>query len=160
MMPENVITAAVFGAVFALLYVGHRVGDTWGQRSVDAVHKQIAGPRGALHCGIHVAMLTGTKLLFLVPGVLVLGLPVSAGGVVLALVVDAMSHYLVDRGAPLAAMARATGNEGFITRVTVVRAPNTAPAANGPGTGAFELDQAWHLAWLAVAALIIAGFSA
>lgn len=159
MMPESATAAAVFAAVFCLFYVGHRVGDTWGQRSVDAVHKQVPGPRGALHCGIHVAMLTGAKALFLVPGVLVLGLPVSVGGVVLALAVDAMSHYLVDRGAPLRAMARATGNGEFIDRVTVVRTPGGPAAATGPGTGAFELDQAWHLAWVGVAALIVAGFS-
>lgn len=160
MMPEAVVTAAVFAAVYALLSVGHHVGDHWGQRSVDAVHKQAPGLTGAVHCAIHVAMNTGCKLVFLVPGLVVLGLPVSVGGVVLGLGVDAMSHYVVDRGRPLRALAHATGNASYITRVTVVRTPGGPADDRGPGTGAYELDQAWHRAFVLVAALIIAGVSA
>lgn len=160
MMPENLIGPIIFGCVFALLSVGHHVGDHWVQRGIDACRKQLPGRQGALHCGVHVATVTATKAAILIPGVLLLGLPVSWAGVFLALIADAGSHYLVDRGAPLRAMATAAGKAEYIERVTVVRTPGGAAEATGPGTGAFELDQSWHRLWVLIAALIIALASA
>lgn len=166
MMPEDLLPVLIRLALaawsFCLLYAGHRVGDTWAQRGIDAVRKQETGFQGGVHCLVHVLMLTATKAAFLVPGLLILGAGglVSWGGVALALTLAGVLHYLVDRGRPLYVMARATGQIEFIERVSVVRTPGGPADTRGPGTGAFELDQAWHVACLVPAALIIAGFSA
>lgn len=155
-LPDFVVSSLIFSVTYALLSVGHHIGDHWIQRGIDACRKQLPGRIGALHCGVHVATVTATKALILIPGLLLLGLPVSWAGVILALVVDAASHYLVDRGRPLRAMATAAGKAEYVERVTVIRTPGGQAETTGPGTGAYELDQAWHRGWVLIAAMIIA----
>lgn len=153
-------SAAVFAAVFAALYVAHSVGDHWVQSSCQAATKGQSGWTGRLACGRHVLGLTLTKGLVLVPVVLVLGLDVGLLGLVLGLGVDAVSHYWADRRTTLARLAKACGKGEFYSLGTPGHPshPVTAEGTYAPtlGTGAYALDQSWHMIWLLVAALLIA----
>ncbi|MET8566437.1 transcriptional regulator [Streptomyces flaveolus] len=153
-------TAATFAATYAALYVAHSVGDHWVQTHCQAATKGLPGWTGRLACGRHVLGLTLTKLVALVPVVLVLGLPVTALGLVVGLGLDAASHYWADRRTTLARLADRCGKAEFYSLGTPAHGahPVTAEGAYAPtlGTGAYALDQSWHMLWLGVAALIIA----
>ncbi|WP_151775809.1 transcriptional regulator [Streptomyces abyssomicinicus] len=152
--------AAVFAAVFAALFIAHSVGDHWVQSSCQAATKGQPGRTGRLACGRHVLGLTATKGVVLVPVVLVLGLPVTALGMVLGLGVDAVSHYWADRRTTLKKLADRCGKAEFYSLGTPAHPshPTTAKGDYAPtlGTGAYALDQSWHHLWLGVAALLIA----
>ncbi|MGW5497754.1 transcriptional regulator [Streptomyces olivaceoviridis] len=153
-------TAATFAAVFVALYVAHSVGDHWVQSSCQAATKGQPGWAGRLACGRHVLGLTLTKTLVLVPVAAVLGLPVTALGLAVGLGLDAASHYWADRRTTLARLARACGKGEFYSLGTPSHPahPVTADGGYAPtlGTGAYALDQSWHMLWLGIAALIIA----
>ena len=154
------MTAAVFAATFAALYVAHSVGDHWVQSSCQAATKGLPGWTGRLACGRHVLGLTLTKAVVLVPVVLVLGLPVTALGLVLGLGADAVSHYWADRRTTLKRLADRCGKAEFYSLGTPAHPghPATATGEYAPtlGTGAYALDQSWHMLWLLIAALVIA----
>lgn len=162
MMPEEtarLIPAVLFATAFVCLYVGHMIGDHWVQTSGQARTKGGQGRDAVLACVGHVSTLTLTKVAVLVPALLFLGLPVSWGGVVLALVVDATTHYLIDRRPNLAAAAEYAGRGEFYRFGTGTVDEHGRPAPH-LGTGAHALDQSAHIAFLFLAALIIAGVSA
>ncbi|MGW1365232.1 transcriptional regulator [Streptomyces chartreusis] len=152
--------AATFAAVFVALYVAHSVGDHWVQSSCQAATKGLPGWAGRLACGRHILGLTLTKALLLAPVVAVLGLDVTALGLVLGLGIDAASHYWADRRTTLASLARTCGKAEFLSLGTPAHPahPVTAAGDYAPtlGTGAYALDQSWHYLWLGIAALIIA----
>ena len=154
------MTAATFAATFTALYVAHSVGDHWVQSSCQAATKGQPGWTGRLACGRHVLGLTLTKLVVLVPVVLVLGLPVTAVGLVLGLGADAVSHYWADRRTTLKRLADRCGKAEFYSLGTPAHPahPVTANGEYAPtlGTGAYALDQSWHMLWLLIAALLIA----
>ncbi|MGI5469465.1 DUF3307 domain-containing protein [Streptomyces sp. CA-132043] len=145
--------AATFAAVFVALYVAHSVGDHWVQSSHQSVTKGRSGWVGRLADTRHVATLTVTKVLALVPVVLLLDLHLSAAGLVIGLGVDAVSHWWADRRSTLAWLAKVTGKAEFYR----LGAPREGKDDNPHiGTGAYALDQSFHHLWLFVAALIIA----
>ncbi|CAL9677800.1 hypothetical protein SUDANB105_08111 (plasmid) [Streptomyces sp. enrichment culture] len=152
--------AAVFAAVFIALYVAHSVGDHWVQSSCQAAAKGQPGWPGRLACGRHVLGLTITKGLVLAPVVLLLHLPVTALGLTLGLGIDALSHYWADRRTPLKRLADRCGKAEFYSLGTPAHPghPVTAKGEYAPtlGTGAYALDQSWHILWMFVAALLIA----
>ena len=154
------MTAAVFAAVFAALYAAHSVGDHWVQTGGQAAGKGGAGAdtaAGRWACARHVATLTATKAVFLAGAVAVLALPLTPAAVVAGLAVDAGSHWWADRRHTLAALATRVGKGEFYA----LGAPRAGRDDNPSlGTGAYALDQSWHLGWLFVAALIVAGLSA
>jgi hypothetical protein len=156
-MPDS---AAVFAAVFAVLYVAHTVGDHWVQTSCQAAEKGKPGWHGRLACGRHVVGLTLTKGFLLVPAVILLDLPVTALGLALGFGIDAVTHYWADRRTTLAAFAKTCGKGEFYDLGTPAHPehPVTAEGEYAPtlGTGAYALDQSWHHFWLGVAALVIA----
>ncbi|MGX8907428.1 transcriptional regulator [Streptomyces netropsis] len=152
--------ATTFAAVFIALYVAHSVGDHWVQTSHQAATKGRPGWPGRLADARHVATLTATKVVLLLPVVALLGLHVSALGLVAGLGVDAVSHWWADRRSALAWLAKVTGKAEFYSLGTPAHPAHPATAEGGPaahlGTGAYALDQSWHHVWLLVAALIIA----
>jgi hypothetical protein len=85
---------------------------------------------------------------------LVTGLRAGPVFVVLGLGADAVSHYWADRRVTLARLAALVpGTGGFWT----LGAPRPGRDDNPClGTGAYALDQSWHVGWLFVAALLIA----
>ncbi|MFJ8211850.1 transcriptional regulator [Streptomyces sp. NPDC096033] len=152
--------AATFAAVFVALYVAHSVGDHWVQTSRQSADKGKPGWTGRLADTRHVASLTVTKLVVLLPVALLLDLRLSLAGLVAGLGVDAVTHWWADRRSTLARLAKACGNGEFYSLGTGAHPLHPVTAEGKPaahlGTGAYALDQAFHHLWLLVAALIIA----
>jgi len=144
---------AAFAAVFAALYAAHHVGDQWVQTHEQALAKGGPGWAGRLACARHVASMTVTKVICLTLTAGITGLPLTVGHVALGLALDAISHYWADRRVTLARLAARVGKSGYY----VLGAPRPGRDDNPTtGTGAFHLDQAFHVAFLWAAALIIA----
>ncbi|MCZ4124346.1 transcriptional regulator [Streptomyces sp. H39-S7] len=153
------MSAATFAAVFIALYVAHSVGDHWVQTSHQSLTKGKPGWVGLLADARHITTLTATKVALLLPAAAVLGLHLSALGLVVGLGVDAVSHGWADRRSTLAWLARVTGKAQFYQLGTdTVHATTAADGITGKhiGTGAYALDQSFHHFWLLIAALVIA----
>ncbi|MBL1086825.1 transcriptional regulator [Streptomyces actinomycinicus] len=159
-MTDSTVKAAVFAAVFIALYIAHSVGDHWVQTSCQAAAKGQPGWTGRLACGRHLVGLTITKAVVLTPVALVLNLPVTVLGVFVGLTLDAASHYWADRRTTLRRLAHYCGKSEFYSlgMPDHPAPPTTAEGTYAPtlGTGAYALDQSWHILWLGIAALLIA----
>ncbi|WP_113698819.1 DUF3307 domain-containing protein [Nonomuraea lactucae] len=143
---------ADFAAIFVTLYAAHSVGDHWVQTHHQACAKGAPTIAGRLACLRHVATLTITKVIALAALALTTGLTTEPLLLVAGLAVDAFSHYWADRRTTLARLAEVTGHGDFF-RMGQPR-PGTNDAVH-LGTGAYALDQSWHVGWLFIAALII-----
>ncbi|MFE4264518.1 hypothetical protein [Streptomyces sp. NPDC056883] len=99
--------------------------------------------------------LTGTVLL-----TRALGYRVPASALAAGAGINALTHLVIDKRQPLLWLAAKAGKSGYVEHCTVVRhldADGTARVEDsGPGTAAFELDQALHRAIGAVAAVTTA----
>jgi hypothetical protein len=143
-MSDQVI---VFAGTFATLYAAHQVADHWVQTSAQVMTKGAPGWSGRLACGRHVATYTAVGLLLLGLASWAVGLPLSAVPLAAGLAVSAVTHYVADRRQPLQRLAYATGNRGLW---------DLGDPATMLGSGAYGLDQSWHVFWLFVASLIVA----
>ena len=150
----SLISLATFAAVFCALYAAHSVGDHWVQTHSQACGKSAPTAAGRLACARHVATLTLTKTAAVTALALVTGLTLHPLAFVAGLGVDAVSHYWADRRVTLARLAERLGKRGFYELGTPRPGRDDAPHL---GTGAYALDQSWHIGWLFVAALVIAG---
>lgn len=133
-----------FPVAFVALYVAHVVGDHWVQTETQARRKGEAGWSGRRAATWHVATLSATALLTLVLVAAVLGTRFDPSRLAAGLAVNGVSHWWADRRWTLAWLAVRAGKSSFA-------------ALGGPLGGAYQLDQAWHVAWLLVAALVISG---
>ena len=145
--------AGTFAACFAALYAAHEVGDHWFQTHRQACGKGAAGWAGRVLCARHVATLTMTKAAALGLVTVVLGLGVHPVWVLVGLGVDAVSHYWADRRWTLTALADWLGRWLLPGKGDFVRLGDGVAAPTG--TGAYALDQSWHIGWLFIAALIV-----
>lgn len=146
--------AAAFAAVFVALYAGHQIGDFWGQTHGQACTKGKPGREGRIACASHVATLTAVKAVALTAAVLTLGLRLSWPAVVVALAIDAASHYWADRRTTLERLA---GRLAFMGKDEFYKLGQPRPGHDDAphlGTGACALDQSFHHAFLFAAALI------
>lgn len=134
--------AGRFAAIAITLYATHVLVDYWVQEAVVSARKILPGWRGRGWCAVHV----GQHLLMSAAALWVLHVwdvvyiwpgPLPWAG--LALI--AVTHYAADRRAPLRRLAIATGHD---------------PRWLDHGGGLAQLDQAWHVAWLVAASLLIA----
>lgn len=151
--------AATFAAVFVSLYAAHQVGDHWLQTHHQATVKAARGWVGQLADARHVATLTGCKLAFLAPAWLVLGLQLGPVQLAAGLAVDAVSHWWADRRHTLQRLAELAERIGIGGKATFYHLGTPRPGRDDLptlGTGAYALDQSWHIGWLFVAALIVA----
>jgi hypothetical protein len=149
--------ATSFAAVFAALYAAHSFGDHWyGQSHTQALGKGARTAQGVRHCLGHVARMVAIKCAALGLMMLVTGLRPNGTALVIGLLVDAASHYWADRRYTLKALADRTGKGAFYQLGMPRDGHDDAPHL---GTGAYAMDQSWHVAWLFVAALIIGGGS-
>ena len=157
----------IFAVMFAAMFAGHSFGDHWVQTHKQAIAKGALGPAGRAACMRHVVGLTGTKMVFLLFAELATGVRVAWFALVLALAIDAASHYWADRAAfhpskdyavTLEKLANLLNKGGFyrLGRGTVNADGQPAPTL---GTGAYALDQSFHVAMLFVAALIMEALS-
>ncbi|MER7131342.1 transcriptional regulator [Streptosporangium saharense] len=158
MTAATIAALTTFAAVFIALLAAHSVGDHLIQTHHQACTKGAPGLVGRLACLRHVVTLTATKVGALVALILVAGLRPPLLATAVALAVDAASHYWADRSAPhpdrtqavtLERLAKALRKGGFYQLGDRMLAPT--------GTGAYALDQSWHIGWLFITALIIAG---
>lgn len=140
--------------VFVALYAAHQVGDHWLQTQWQCDRKGLPGWTGRLACAAHVASYTATALVALIALAAVTGWQPSVPRVLTGLLVSAVSHYVADRRTPLRKLAEATGSGRF----WALGAPRPGRDDNPSlGTGAYALDQSFHIGFLFVAALVIAG---
>lgn len=166
---------SIFAAAAVALYAAHHVGDYWIQTDHQARHKGDAGRAGRMQCTAHVLSYVATQAIFLIPLVAFLGLRLPFGQTVSALAVSGVTHYLADRrehGLMFWLARRLPGKDNFLKlgtpRPYEIFARTTEPYTiepRGPlpldnpslGTGAWALDQAWHIFFgVFVAALILA----
>lgn len=146
--------AASFAAVFVALYAAHHVADHWVQTHHQACTKGAPGRAGRAACAAHVASYTATAVAALALTWWAVGLHLSVVRVAVGVGVSAVSHYWADRRTTLARLAAALGKTGYYT----LGAPRPGHDDNPTlGTGAYALDQSWHIGWLFTTALIIAG---
>jgi hypothetical protein len=129
------------------LPVGHVAGDFFVQSSWQAQTKGKPGSYGHLACFEHVVTLTCTKAVVLSFLCGVTGTSLGVLPLVIGVGVDAVSHYVADRRGPMRWIAVRLGKGKFYD----LGDPAVAPC----GTGAFAIDQAWHVLWLFVAAVIV-----
>jgi type IV secretory pathway VirB2 component (pilin) len=144
---------ATFAVVAFVLYVAHDVGDHWIQTDHQAQAKAAPGWAGRLADVRHVATLTLTQLLAVIAVTAALGIQLRAEGLATGLAVNAASHYWADRRTTLARLAEIIPGKSRFYRLGQPRPERDDNPSLG--TGAYALDQSWHLAWLIPAALLI-----
>jgi hypothetical protein len=110
------------------------------QTQAQADRKALPTWLGRLHCLGHVATYTLTALVALLTVGLATNTTVPLWRLITGLVVSAVSHYIADRRTPLRRLAIALGK----SEVWVEH-----------GGGLYALDQAWHIGFLFIAALLI-----
>ena len=158
--------ALTFAVVFAALYAAHQVGDHWLSSERGALHKGLrrrdalaaglhphTGPRA---CATHVATYTATGAVFLAFTAWRTGLHLDLARTLVALGVSALTHYWTDRRYTLAWLC---DRLAFLGKDSFYRlgAPRPGHDDNPTlGTGAYALDQSFHVLWLFIAALIAA----
>lgn len=156
----ELIRAATFAAAFAAQLAGHYIGDQWIQTGGQACKKALDGAGGRAcamwHCAKHVTTWTATVIVFLSAAGWWLDLPLRPGWVAAGMAVNAITHFVADLRTPLVWLGRLLGRGAYIDFAHVAR-PGSADEATGPGTAVFHLDQSWHIAWIFVASLLIAG---
>jgi hypothetical protein len=136
-------TAAVAAATFAALYAGHQVGDHVMQSNSAAGAKGAPGPdllaagvppwTGWAACLRHVGGYTGTQAVAL--ALVCLAAPVALTGAIVALVVSASTHAVIDRRWIVRRLIRAKGCQDW---------------PEGP----YLIDQSLHVGALLVAAVL------
>jgi hypothetical protein len=150
----NTAAGVTFAAVFAALLVAHNLGDQWIQTHHQAMHKGKKSRVGSLACLRHVLSYTGTTAaLIALVWVLPLGLDISAGGFVAGQAISAVTHYWADRRFTLASLIRIVGKRQYAAVGVPRERRDDNPCV---GTGAFHLDQSFHVLCLFVAALLTA----
>ncbi|GAA3765548.1 DUF3307 domain-containing protein [Micromonospora maritima] len=147
------MSTADLAAVFVALYAGHQVADHWLQTQHQADNKGKPGWSGRWACVKHVSTYGLTQLAALALVALVTDLHLSPTTLAAGMAINLASHYIADRRTPLRWLAELAGVGRFYT----LGAPRPGHDDNPSlGTGAYALDQSWHIGWLFVAALIIA----
>jgi hypothetical protein len=167
----NALTGT-FAATAIAFYVGHHVGDYWVQTDHQARHKGEAGSVGHHACLRHVISYMLTQWCTLQMAADMLDFRLSFWGLNTALAVSGLTHYMADRreyGIMYWLARRIPGKAAFMklgaprqnlmfygmdidhtSEVEVAATDNPQLA-----TGAWALDQSWHIFWgVFVAALL------
>lgn len=155
-MTASLLPAAVFTVASVALFPAHQFGDHWAQTPTQALTKGGAGWTARTACARHVLVLTVVKLAALLAAFAVTELPIRPSWWAAGLAVDAVSHYWADRRTTLRRLAGlfGPGKLAFFD----LGAPRPGRDDNPSlGTGAYALDQSWHVAFLFITALIMAG---
>ncbi|MFI6026380.1 hypothetical protein [Amycolatopsis magusensis] len=134
---------ALFAALHATFTDVHPFCDQWIQFPTDAVAKGLPGRKGAKHCARHVGTYTAGQVAASVAVTRALGVRMPLRAVAAGAVINAVTHYVIDRREPLKAAARFVGKSGYVEHATVQRREGVVDES-GPGTALTELDQAAH----------------
>lgn len=148
---------ALFAGAAMALYPAHHIGDYWVQTDHQARHKGAAGAIGRWACLWHVLTYVATQWLFLTALELFTGQQVPNGRAVIALAISGVTHWMADRrehGVMFWLARRIPGKARFLMLGVPRPGRDDNPSL---GTGAWALDQSWHIFWgVFVAALAIA----
>lgn len=136
----------MFATVFAAFLIGHYLADYFVQTDHQAQHKSLTGSRsneGRRNCAVHAITYTAT-----LAGVLGLALNVedvefsTTASLIMwaALILNGITHYVIDRRWTLEALARFMGKSGWI---------------DADREALPKLDQAAHIVLLGVSALAL-----
>jgi len=159
MQYDDLVRATTAAFAFGAQLAGHYIGDQWLQTSGQACKKALDGPERCAvamwHCAKHVIIWSATVAGFLAAGAWWLHLPLKPSWLAVGIAVNVVTHFVADLRTPLIRLARLAGRGSYIEHSQVLR-PDGAQKT-GPGTAIFHLDQSWHIAWLLVASLLIAG---
>lgn len=107
---------------------------------------------GQLAATHHVAIYTAGQLVASIAATRALGYRVPLRHLLVGhVVINGVTHWKIDRRAPLHRLAKVFRKDGYIEHSQVVRRPGSDPDMYGPGTATFELDQSVHrfLGWAA-----------
>jgi hypothetical protein len=174
MMMQGIESMVVVAGTGLALYAGHHIGDYWVQTDHQAKHKGDAGRAGQLQCAAHVVSYLLTQAVMLLALTLVTGWTMNIWAAHLALLVSGLTHYAADRRERglMFKLARLIPGKANFLKLGVPRAGVEIPAypAEGSpefvgdnpslGTGAWALDQSWHILWgVFVPALILGAFA-
>ncbi|GLX96375.1 DUF3307 domain-containing protein [Herbidospora sp. NBRC 101105] len=143
---------AEFAAVYVTLYTTHMIVDHWIQTDHQACTKIKPGWAGRLANTTHVLTHVVLALAGLMVLVWQLGAVFAPADVAIGLAVTGVTHWIADRRWPIQWLAARTGRGRFAALGVPRPGHDDNPSI---GTGAYVLDQTWHLAWLFVSALII-----
>lgn len=130
---------SAFAAVFIALYVGHHVGDYWVQTDAQAKRKGDAGRAGTLACFAHVSTYVATQLACVDMTIMATGVRVNWAAVLAGLLVSGVTHYAADRREHGLMFRLARLLPGKVNFLELGKGSGTL------GTGAWALDQSWHL---------------
>lgn len=135
------------------MYVAHLLADHWLQTQHQAETKGKPGWEGRIPCAVHVAGHILTQFAVLAAVIWRCDLTIHPAALTAGVAVNAVTHYIADRRTPLARLAAACGKADFHE----LGQPRPGYDDNRTiGTGAYVLDQSWHIGWILVAALIMA----
>jgi hypothetical protein len=128
--------------------VGEEAGDRTGQPAMTA------SKLGRICAGRHVATYSAGQLSAAVGVTRALGYRVSWSGLLAGTVINAATHYVIDRREPLKKFLRSNliGKGGYLDHATVQRRERVVDEG-GPGTALMECDQAAHRLISVVASL-------
>lgn len=144
---------ALLGALALPLLAAHNLADHPLQSSAWAADKGRCDHEGRLACAKHVVVVVALQALAVLAVVGLTDTAVSPASVVLGLAFTAWSHYWFDRRFTAAGLYQALGKTGFARLGTPRPDHDDAPHL---GTGAYRMDQDWHVLWLAFSGLIVA----
>lgn len=152
------MTPATFAATFVTLWAAHQLADHWVQTGHQANNKHRHGKPiedriGRRACAAHVATYTLTTAVFVAAAWWLLHLDITPAGFVLGQAVSAVTHYWADRRFTLARLCTALGKADFYQLGAPRPDHNDNPSL---GTGAYSLDQSFHVVFLFIAALLTA----
>ena len=147
------LDAALLGALALPLFAAHNLADHPLQSSAWAAAKGQCDHEGRLACAKHIAVVVVLQAVAVAVVVALTDTAVSPAAVVLGLAFTAWSHYWFDRRFTAAGLYQALGKTGFAKLGTPRPGHEDAPHL---GTGAYRMDQDWHILWLALSGLIIA----
>lgn len=145
--------AVIYLTSLATHHALHGLCDHVVQNPADAAVKR--EPGGEWACVRHVASYHGAQYAALAVACRVLGVRLPWRAAAAGLLLNAVTHYHLDRGPLLRTLSRWTGKTGYIEHCRAVR-PGGVVQETGPGTAWLELDKAWHLGIGAASALLTA----
>ncbi|MFJ8388559.1 hypothetical protein ACIQ9Q_29360 [Streptomyces sp. NPDC094438] len=118
---------------------------------------------GWISAARHVASYSAGQLAGTVIVTRTLGYRVPVGALLAGAGINGFTHLVIDKRQPLLWLASRVGKGGYVEHCTVVRKVDEEGAAqvesSGPGSAAFELDQALHRAIGVGAALVTSWIS-
>ena len=147
------VDALAFATLFAVSYPAHLLADHAGQPSSWAADKGRCDHTGRIACAKHVSVVVTLQALAVGLVALLTGLALDPLAVIIALGLTGWSHYWIDRRTTATGLFAAIGKREFADLGTPRPGRNDNPSL---GTGAYRMDQDWHITWLAITALVMA----